>query len=151
MGFFFEQGAFIEIIRCDLSIFRIDTEDLTFVKLLDNTLAVSQPSRFDPLLKIRTYRADGLDFPDWVERTDAKRYIHKYIDLRKEAKERGDKHLEDELYYCQMFWELKENRDLTGPIFWYHAKVEDLDHITARRALLGFVEFQQAANSRGVT
>jgi hypothetical protein len=123
MGFFFEQGAFIDIIRCDLSIFRIDTEDLTFVKLLDNTLAVSEPSRFDPLLKIRTYRVDGLDFPDWVDQTDAKRYIHneknKYIDLRKEAKERGDKHLEDELYYCQMFWELKENKD---PFNWLYQK-----------------------------
>jgi hypothetical protein len=41
-------------------------------------------------------------------------------------------------------------RVLTGPIFWYHPKVESLDHITARRASLGFVEFQRTANSRGV-
>ena len=42
------------------------------------------------------------------------------------------------------------HQTLTSPSFWYHAKVESLDHITARRESLGFVEFQRAANSRGV-
>lgn len=75
------------------------------------------------LPSVRTYRSDGLSYPTGINRAYYKIFANEeknvYLQLREKAKKSGDKHLEDDFYFCQMFWEQREKPGLWNFIY-YH-------------------------------
>lgn len=104
----FEMNASISLNDCDLSGLETDCSGLNQFKLVS---CINFPySHADKFRKYHTFRINGFDEnPKWGE---SKKLIYKahrnlYLKLRDEAKKQNDKQLEDDFYYSQMYWELK--------------------------------------------